>query len=170
MCHDDRQGAAGTPDTVRISRPLRDLLAAGDDGLRNTARHAWEIAAAGGGRWVPAASNRLLGSGSDRHVRGIELRIRDGCHLDLTMHFEGDNSAIAIGRRVIVITPMLPETVLTAAAGGPLSRIVDAPFLTDPAIVLQRSIRRDGEDSVDLRCRCPSHVVDIRTEESIEKA
>lgn len=162
MCHDHRNDGPATPETVRITRPLRDLLAAGEDGLRNTTRHAWEIAAAGDGRWTHADSGRLLGSGIDRRIHRIELRTRDGNHLDLTMHFDGDNGAIAIGRRVIVIAPMIPETVLTAAIGGPLSRIVDAPFLTDPAIVLQRSIRRDGERHVDLRCRCPSHVIDIR--------
>lgn len=167
MRHVHRCDAPATPDDVRITRPLRDLLAAGDDGLRNTCRHAWAIAAAGGGRWTVADPVRLLGGGHDPRVRGIELRTRGGHHLDLTVHFDGDCGAIAIGRRVIVIAPILPETVLTAVNGRPLSVIVDAPCLSDPAIVIQRSIPRDGGRYLDLRCRCPSHLVDIRAEEKI---
>ena len=162
MCHDHRSAHPTAPEAIRISRPLRDLLAAGDDGLTNTTRHAWEIAAAGNGRWTDADQVRLLGGGRDERVRRIKLRNRDENHLDLTMHFEGDYGAIAIGRRVIVICQTLPETVLVAAIGRPLIDIVDAPFLSDPAIVIQRSIHRDDELHVDLRCRCPSHVIDVR--------
>lgn len=165
MCRDHRDSGSGIPDSVRISRPLRDLLAAGEDGLRNTARHAWEIAKAGGGRWTKAEPSRLLGAGRNARVHQIELRTRDGNHLDLTMLFEGEYGAIAIGRRVIVIAPTVPETILTAAVGQPLSRLVDAPFLADQAIVVQRTIRRAGETYVDLRCRCPSHVVDLRIDD-----
>lgn len=157
--------SADMPDAIRITRPLRDLLAAGDDGLRNTCRHAWEIAAAGGGQWTVADPVRLLGTGGHPRVHRIELRTRSRQHLDLTMYLDGDNGAIATGRRVIVKAPFLPETLLTAAIGKPLSTIVDAPFLVDPAIVVQRSTRHDDGRHVDIRCRCPSHVVDIRTDD-----
>ena len=59
---------------------------------------------------------RLLGDGHHPGVHRIELRTREGHHLDLTMHFEGEHGAIAIGRRVIVRVMIAPIPSSTPAS------------------------------------------------------
>lgn len=147
------------PPAVRLPRPLRDLLRTSRDGLVPACRRAWAAATSAPGEWVRPNARALLAGAATDGVEWLAIRARDD-QLHLDMRFP-DGSATAIGRRLTVVARLthIPETIKTATLGGPLSRLVSAPFLGDPALTIQRFIHTPGGTDLDIRCRCPSHVV-----------
>lgn len=148
-----------TPPAIRIPRPLRDLLRTSRDGLVPAARRAWSAAMSAPGEWVRPDARALLAGAATDGVEWLAIRARDE-QLHLDMRFP-NGSAIAIGRRLTVVARMtrIPETIKTATVGGPLSRLVSAPFLGDAALTIQRFIHTPGGTDLDIRCRCPSQMI-----------
>lgn len=157
-CRDDFQ-EGDFPRAIRIPRPLRDLLRSSRDGLVPACRRAWSAAAAAPGEWVQPDARALLAGAATGGVQSLAVRARDD-QLHLQMKFP-NGSATAIRRRLIVVARLtdIPDTIKAATVGGPLSRLVAAPFLDDPALTIQRFIYGMGGNDLDIRCRCPSHVV-----------
>lgn len=112
------------------------------------------------GEWVSVRAMEFMDAAAAKRMGTMRLRAL-GTALDLHMGFRGLAHAAAIGRRVIVVAEPIPNTVIMAAIGLPLCKLVDGPFLGDPAITIMKIIHREGEDVVDVRCRCPSHLVDL---------
>lgn len=161
MCRDGLTGGATPPAEVRIPRPMRDLLRTSGDGLAPACRRAWVAASAAPGEWVQPNITELIRGPKPAGVEWVELRSR-GDHLHLQMGFP-TGTATAIGRRLIVLakSTKLATTIVTAATGQPLSNLLSGPFLSDPALIVQRLIQAPRSAFVDIRCRCPSHSVAI---------
>ena len=156
MRHRDFGGRFDGPPAIRVPRPLRDLLVASPGGFQAASRAAWVAAQTAPGAWVGVPPTAF--STSNRRPDEMRLRAR-GEHLDLRIDFRGVVSASAIGRRVIIVAPSIPASAMSFATGGPVAQIVKVLFFDDPAITVERFIDRPGEAEIDIRCRCPSHVI-----------
>jgi hypothetical protein len=163
MCRTDFPDAQRPPETIKVPRPLRDLLATSADGLAAASLRAWVATAAAPGEWVQVDLPTLLGGARPTAVRDLKLRSQ-GNHLHMRVELKSA-SAMAIGRRVTLVAPCtnLPDVLSMSLAGRPVSQLVSVPFLTDPAVTIQRIIHRDGEEQIDVRCRCPSHQIRLPT-------
>lgn len=162
MCRTD---CSNTPPTVpvRIPRPLRDFLQASPDGIQAACRRAWTAArdAPSSDEWIDVDAAGLLAGAQVEGVERIQLRSRGNqLHVILTYRTV---TAVAIGRRLIVVVESapLPEVMAAALVNRSFSAFLRAPCLEDPALIVQRVIQRAGGSAIDLRCRCPSHLVDI---------
>lgn len=147
-----------SPGAVRVPRPLRDLLHARFDDIAVGCRAAWTPAAASAGEWVTVDAATFVAPEQVFAIDRLQLRATEG-HLDMRVGYRDGALASAVGRRVIAVVPRIPDTLANAAAGQPLSRLLDAPFLGDAKIVIQRVIARESARMTDIRCRCPSHLV-----------
>lgn len=158
--HIDFADESRAPATLRIPRPLRDLLRASRNGLHEGCRIAWGLAAVAPGDWVSVDPAMFAGDGGGdaKRIRALLLRAKPS-HLDMRMGFARGAHASAIGQRVIVVAEPLPDTALTTLVGRPLHEVATGPFLEDPALRIINVIHRAGERMLDIRCRCPSHVV-----------
>lgn len=160
MRHRDFEQESGLPETVRIPRPLRDLLAASRHGLTGGCGVAWNAASIAAGEWV-AIDPAVLVDLARTRIAGLKVRARDG-YIDVQVDLPRQVRATAIARRAILIIPRIPHTTMLAAVGKPVSTLIDAPFFEDAAITVERIIEREGEKQIDVRCRCPSHLVRLR--------
>lgn len=157
MRHRDFAQEGGLPETVRIPRPLRDLLAASRHGVTGGCGVALNAASIAPGEWIAIDPAELVDVAKSR-IAGLKLRARDG-YIDVQLELPRQVRATAIARRAILIIPRIPHTAMLAAVGRPVSTLIDAPFFGDAAITVERIIERDGERQIDVRCRCPSHAV-----------
>jgi hypothetical protein len=146
------------PVSIRISRPLRDLLQTGSDSLSATVVRAWNITQKTEGAWCEVSQRELLGGSPHDFLRSIRLRAI-GDRIDVQLDYIEAVRALASGRRLIVSCPTMPLSRVAVAEGSPLAELVGAPFLDSPAIIVQRHISRRGSLRMDFRCRCPSHTV-----------
>lgn len=156
--HRGLQQSSSLSSAVRISRPLRDLLSASRYGLFEGCSHVWGLAVAAPGEWVTVDPLQISDVEDSAKLDWIRFRAR-GHHLDLHLGFRDSSHSAAIGRRVIMVVPKAPASVIAASYGRPLHSLAAVPFFSDPAIVVQRIIYRDSEPFMDVRCRCPSHLI-----------
>lgn len=146
------------PVSIRIPGPLRALLKTGTSGLGAAANRAWNTAQEAQGAWCEASQRDLLGASPHAFLQAIRLRAV-GHRLDVQLDYIKGLRALAIGRRLIVSFPSIPITPVASAEGGPLATLIEAPFLDSAAIIIQREISREGSPRMDVRCRCPAHLV-----------
>lgn len=147
------------PELIRLPRPLRDLLVGSRHGLADGCRRAWEAASSAPTAWVAVDPLEFVRA-ANTPIVSLQLRQRENA-LDLQLDLAQQVRAIAIARRAIVIMPSIPQTLMDAALGAPLSALVDAPLFESPAIRIERIIARTGEPQIDVRCRCPTHAVQL---------
>lgn len=143
---------------IVASRPLRDLLQTSDDGLIAATNRVWKIATKRKGAWCRVRQERVLRRTSHDFLRSISLRAV-GRRLDLRLEYDKGVEVLAVSRRLLVRVPWLPLTVTAVMCGRPLAKLIQAPFLDDPAITIQGFPGGEGARRMEIRCRCPSDLL-----------